>query len=212
VFLQREGGGKTAAILMSLLMTAQAAEIRLGDYFRDVLVRLSTCTDVTKLTPYGWREHYAVEVNSPATPCSSSSPASVDPARHDGCGPTVTTSRPHVQGADLGHAARSPGPGSRGLSDEADCDHPDRLVRPDWQERALVDSLASGSNFSAAGLLLQDAPAAQCSFQPRECSPVFIDGSCAFSQHPLHLWPDLGDQCLTFVRQVPPVGKGRRKL
>lgn len=62
LFFQREGGGKTAAVLMSLLMTAQAAEIHLGDYFRDVLVRISTCTDVKKLTPHGWKEHYAAEV------------------------------------------------------------------------------------------------------------------------------------------------------
>lgn len=62
LFFQREGGGKTAAILMSLLMTAQAAGIHVGDYFRDALVRLSTCTDVKKLTPHGWKEHYAAEV------------------------------------------------------------------------------------------------------------------------------------------------------
>jgi transposase len=62
LFFQREGGGKTAATLMSLLMTAQAAGIHVGDYFRDVLVRISTCTDVTKLTPQGWKDHYAAEV------------------------------------------------------------------------------------------------------------------------------------------------------
>ena len=55
-------GGRTAAILMSLLVTAQAAGIHVGDYFRDVLVRISTCTDVKKLTPHGWQEHYAAEV------------------------------------------------------------------------------------------------------------------------------------------------------
>ncbi len=62
LFFQREGGGKVAAVLMSLLMTAQAAGIHVGDYFRDVLVRISTCTDVKKLTPHGWQEHYAAEV------------------------------------------------------------------------------------------------------------------------------------------------------
>lgn len=62
LFFQREGGGKTAAILMSLLMTAKAAGIHPGDYFKDVLVRLSTCTDVRKLTPHGWKEHFAAEV------------------------------------------------------------------------------------------------------------------------------------------------------
>ena len=62
LFFQREDGGEVAAVLMSLLMTAQAAGIHLGDYFRDVLTRISTCTDVTKLTPHGWQQHYAAEV------------------------------------------------------------------------------------------------------------------------------------------------------
>lgn len=62
LFFQREGGGRVAAVLMSLLVTAQAAGIHVGDYFRDVLVRISTCTEVKKLTPHGWREHYAAEV------------------------------------------------------------------------------------------------------------------------------------------------------
>ena len=62
LFFQREGGGRTAAILMSLLMTAKAAGIEPRDYFKDVLLRLSTCTDVKQLTPHGWREHFAAEV------------------------------------------------------------------------------------------------------------------------------------------------------
>ena len=62
LFFQREGGGRTAAILMSLLMTAKAAGIHPGDYFKDVLLRLSTCTDVRKLTPHGWKQHFAAEV------------------------------------------------------------------------------------------------------------------------------------------------------
>lgn len=62
LFFQREGGGRTAAILMSLLMTAKAAGIHPGDYFRDVLLRLSTCTDVKQLTPHGWKNHFATEV------------------------------------------------------------------------------------------------------------------------------------------------------
>ena len=62
LFFQREGGGRTAAILMSLLMTAKAAGVEPRDYFKDVLLRLSTCTDVRQLTPHGWREHFAAEV------------------------------------------------------------------------------------------------------------------------------------------------------
>jgi len=62
LFFQREGGGRTAAILMSLLMTAKAAGIHPGDYFKDVLLRLSTCTDAKLLTPHGWKQHFEAEV------------------------------------------------------------------------------------------------------------------------------------------------------
>ena len=47
---------------MSLLMTAKAAGIHAGDYFRDVLTRISTCTDAKLLTPYGWKQHFEAEV------------------------------------------------------------------------------------------------------------------------------------------------------
>jgi len=54
LFFQREGGGKTASVLMSLLMTAKAAGVHLGDYFKDVLLRISEPgTDVESLTPHG---------------------------------------------------------------------------------------------------------------------------------------------------------------
>ena len=62
MFFQREGGGRTAAILMSLLMTAKAAGIHANDYFRDVLLRISTCTDAKMLTPHGWKQHFEAEV------------------------------------------------------------------------------------------------------------------------------------------------------
>jgi hypothetical protein len=64
LFFQREGGGKTAAILMSLLMTAKAASIHPGDYFKDVLLRISTCKDAKLLTPHGWKEHFEAEVTA----------------------------------------------------------------------------------------------------------------------------------------------------
>ena len=48
--------------LVSLLMTAKAAGIHPGDYFKDVLLRLSTCTGVKRLTPHGWKDHFAAEV------------------------------------------------------------------------------------------------------------------------------------------------------
>ena len=61
-FFLREGGGRTAAILMGLLMAAKAVGVEPPDYFNDVLLRLSTCTDVRQLTPHGSREHFATEV------------------------------------------------------------------------------------------------------------------------------------------------------
>jgi transposase len=65
LFFQREGGGKTAAILMSLLMTAKAAGVHLGDYFKDVLLRISEPgTDVKDLTPHGWKERFEPEVTA----------------------------------------------------------------------------------------------------------------------------------------------------
>jgi transposase len=64
LFFQREGGGRTASVLMSLLMTAKAAGVHPGDYFKDVLLRLSTCTDVKLLTPHGWKAHFEAEVTA----------------------------------------------------------------------------------------------------------------------------------------------------
>ena len=64
LFFQREGGGRTAAILMSLLMTAKAAGIHPGDYFKDVLLRISTCKDAKLLTPHAWKANFEAEVTT----------------------------------------------------------------------------------------------------------------------------------------------------
>jgi IS66 C-terminal element len=65
LFFQREGGGKTASILMSLLMTAKAAGVHPGDYFKDVLLRISEPgTDVESLTPHGWKARFEPEVTA----------------------------------------------------------------------------------------------------------------------------------------------------
>ena len=65
MFFQREGGGKTAAILMGLLMTAKAAGVHLGDYFKDVLLRISEPgTNVKSLTPHVWKERFEPEVTA----------------------------------------------------------------------------------------------------------------------------------------------------
>jgi transposase len=62
LFFQTEGGGKTAAILASLLQTARAIGLDPKAYFRDVLLRIGSETDVTKLTPHGWKQHFAQDV------------------------------------------------------------------------------------------------------------------------------------------------------
>lgn len=62
LFFQTEGGGKTAAVLASLLQTARAVGIDPKTYFRDVLLRVGEERDVTKLTPHGWKQHFAQDV------------------------------------------------------------------------------------------------------------------------------------------------------
>lgn len=62
LFFQNDTGGKTAVVLASLLQTAKAIGLDARSYFRDLMTRISTCSDVKKLTPHGWREHFAGEV------------------------------------------------------------------------------------------------------------------------------------------------------
>ncbi|MEW6072188.1 MAG: transposase [Planctomycetota bacterium] len=62
MFVPGVEGGIRAAILMSLVMTAKTIGVNPITYLRDVLLRISTETDVTKLTPRGWQEHYADQV------------------------------------------------------------------------------------------------------------------------------------------------------
>lgn len=49
---------------MSLLTTAKAAGNEPRAYFRDVLLRIATCSDVKgkSLTPHGWKERWEPEV------------------------------------------------------------------------------------------------------------------------------------------------------
>jgi hypothetical protein len=64
LFFQRASGGKTASVLMSLLTTAKAAGVDPRTYFRDVLLRISTCSDVRSLTPHGRKERWEPEVTA----------------------------------------------------------------------------------------------------------------------------------------------------
>lgn len=50
------------ALLISLARTAQAAGVNVKLYLRDVLQRIATETDVRKLLPRAWKEHFEAEV------------------------------------------------------------------------------------------------------------------------------------------------------
>jgi len=62
LFFQEETGGITAAVVLSLLVTAKAVGLVPQLYLRDVLLRIAKCSDVTKLTPRGWKVHFAEAV------------------------------------------------------------------------------------------------------------------------------------------------------
>ena len=57
-----EEGGRRAAILYSLVETCKAIGVDPREYFRDVLLRISTCSEVAKLTPHGWKQHFQAAV------------------------------------------------------------------------------------------------------------------------------------------------------
>ncbi|MFT7542838.1 MAG: transposase, partial [Gammaproteobacteria bacterium] len=62
LFFQTVGGGKTASVLMSLIQTAEAAGVNVKLYLRDVLQRIATESDVTKLLPHEWKNHFEADV------------------------------------------------------------------------------------------------------------------------------------------------------
>jgi transposase len=62
--LGNEGGGRTAAILYSLVQTCKAAGIDARTYLRDVLIRLREGADPRELTPHRWQAGYAAEVQA----------------------------------------------------------------------------------------------------------------------------------------------------
>ena len=64
MFFQTEGGGETATTLLSLVMTAKAIGLNPQTYLRDVLLRVGREPDVAKLTPHGWKQHFAAEVEA----------------------------------------------------------------------------------------------------------------------------------------------------
>lgn len=64
LFFQQDTGGKTAAILASLLRTSLAMGIDARAYLRDVLIRIAFESDVAKLTPHGWKKHFEADVTA----------------------------------------------------------------------------------------------------------------------------------------------------
>ncbi|MEO0630791.1 MAG: IS66 family transposase, partial [Planctomycetota bacterium] len=64
LFFQQDTGGKTAAILATLIQSARAIGLDAHAYLRDVLVRIAHESDVAKLTPSGWRAHFEAEVRA----------------------------------------------------------------------------------------------------------------------------------------------------
>ena len=64
LFFQRETGGETGAVMLSLVMSAKAAGVNPTVYLRDVLLRVAREPDLSKLTPHGWKEHFALQVEA----------------------------------------------------------------------------------------------------------------------------------------------------
>lgn len=64
LFFQRETGGERAAVLYTLVRTCHELGINPREYLRDVLLRIGTESDIAKLTPHGWKKHFAAEVRA----------------------------------------------------------------------------------------------------------------------------------------------------
>jgi hypothetical protein len=62
LMIGNERGGQAAAVLFSLVQTCKEIGIVPQTYLRDVLLRIGREPDVTKLTPHGWKKHFAAEV------------------------------------------------------------------------------------------------------------------------------------------------------
>jgi len=58
LFIGNENGGRTAMVLYSLVATAKEFGVDPRTYLRDVLLRIARESDVTTLTPYGWKERW----------------------------------------------------------------------------------------------------------------------------------------------------------
>jgi len=62
LMIGNERGGNAAAVLYTLVQTCKEIGVVPQTYLRDVLLRIGRESDVSKLTPHGWKEHFAPEV------------------------------------------------------------------------------------------------------------------------------------------------------
>jgi transposase len=58
LFVGHEEAGKMGAVLFSLVTTCRAIGLEPRLYLHDVLLRVASETDVSKLTPHGWKVHH----------------------------------------------------------------------------------------------------------------------------------------------------------
>lgn len=61
LFFGHEEAGKKGAVLFSLVTTCRNIGVEPRAYLRDVLQRISTCSDVSQLTPHGWKQHHEAQ-------------------------------------------------------------------------------------------------------------------------------------------------------
>ena len=64
LFFRTEIGGERAAVLYTLVRTCHAIGVDPREYLRDVLLRIATEPDVTKLTPHAWKRLFEVDVRA----------------------------------------------------------------------------------------------------------------------------------------------------
>jgi len=64
IFFGNERGGKTAAVMYSLIATCKEHDVDPRTYLRDVLLRIGKVSDVSELTPYGWKARWAPVVEA----------------------------------------------------------------------------------------------------------------------------------------------------
>jgi transposase len=64
IFFGNERGGKTAAVMYSLIATCKEHGVDPRTYLRDVLLRIAKTSDVAELTPYGWKARWAPVVEA----------------------------------------------------------------------------------------------------------------------------------------------------